>query len=92
MAIDNHDDTEMDIAVVEEKRILDKSHEDDYTGAFDELIFNSESAIYSIISICTALIILLASGIGIIHFWNDTEIGIIGGPPSALLVWENEYR
>ena len=34
----------------------------------------------------------MASGIGIIHFWNDTEIGIIGGPPSALLVWENEYR
>ena len=54
MAIDNHDviDTEMDIAVVEEKRSLHKSHEDDYTEVFDELIFNSESALYSIISIC----------------------------------------
>ena len=94
MSIDNHEviDSEMDISIVEEKHILDDLQKDDSTGILDDLIFNSESALYSIISICIALIVLLATGIGIIHFWNDTEIGIIGGPPSALLVWENEYR
>ena len=94
MDIDKTDiiDSETDISIVEENQKLEKGDTNDSVRTIEEIIFNSDSAIYSIISICISLIILLAAGIGIIHYWNDSEIGIIGGPPSALLVWENEYR
>jgi len=52
----------------------------------------TEDAIGAVIAISSALIILLASAIGLLFLWSDGGGITIGGPPAALLAWEDDYR
>ncbi|MDP7002582.1 MAG: S8 family serine peptidase [Candidatus Thalassarchaeaceae archaeon] len=51
-----------------------------------------DDAIVPIAVISIALILLLASALGFLYYWNDGEVMAIGGPPAALLAWEDDYR
>lgn len=51
-----------------------------------------DDAIGTVVVVGVALILLLASAIGILYLWAGHDGVTIGGPPAALLAWENEYR
>ncbi len=51
-----------------------------------------DDAIGTVVVVSVALVLLLASAIGILFLWAGHDGVTIGGPPAALLAWENEYR
>jgi len=52
----------------------------------------SSDALGVVIGISAGLIVLLSVAIVMLWVWSGIEGVNIGGPPSALLTWEEEYR
>jgi len=59
---------------------------------FSDNFSNPEDAFRLVLAICSTLILLLASGVGLLYLWNGGEGISIGGPPASLLAWEDSYR
>jgi len=53
---------------------------------------SERDAAVTVISIVSALLIFLASSIAILHLWSEGSGIVIGGPSSALVSWQNEYK
>ncbi|MBM47769.1 MAG: S8 family serine peptidase [Candidatus Thalassarchaeaceae archaeon] len=51
-----------------------------------------DDALGTVIVVSVALVLLLASAIGILYLWTESDGTVLGGPPAALLAWEDEYR
>ena len=46
----------------------------------------------TLVVICSTLLLLLASSIASLYIWKGEEGLNLGGPPSALLSWDLEYK
>ncbi|MDP6662020.1 MAG: S8 family serine peptidase [Candidatus Thalassarchaeaceae archaeon] len=51
-----------------------------------------DGALGTVIVVSVALVLLLASALGILYLWAESDGVLLGGPPAALLAWEDEYR
>ena len=52
----------------------------------------TEDAFGTVVTICVALLVVMASSIALVFFWKGEDGFIISGPSSALVSWEWEYR
>jgi len=51
-----------------------------------------DDALGTVLVVSVALVLLLASALGILYLWTESDGTVLGGPPAALLAWEDEYR
>ena len=59
---------------------------------WDQTHSQMDDAIGTVVVVSVALVLLLASAVGILYLWAGHDGVTIGGPPAALLAWEDEYR
>lgn len=59
-------------------------------GSGDDVAGNGALGI--VIGVSAAIVVLLSVAVVMLWVWAEMEDVNIGGPPSALLTWENEYR
>ena len=52
----------------------------------------ANDALGIVIGVSAAIIVLLSIAVVMLWVWAEIEDVNIGGPPSALLTWEDEYR
>jgi len=52
----------------------------------------SKDALGTLVVICSALILFLASSVGLLFLWNDSGSLTPGGPATSLLSWDWQYK
>jgi serine protease AprX len=52
----------------------------------------SKDAMGTLVVVCSALFLLLASSVGVLYLWNDGGDLIPGGPAPSLLSWDWQYK
>ena len=83
------DDDVSDVADAFEAEHADGVPVQDYDNEEERGI---DDALGIVIGVSAAIIVLLSVAVVMLWVWAEIEDVNIGGPPSALLTWEDEYR
>ena len=61
------------------------------SGTGEPLILPND-AFGTLVAICSALLLLLASSVAVLYLWKGEEGLTLGGPSPALVSWDWEYK
>ena len=64
----------------------------EYQGGSTEPLVLSKDAFGTLVAICSALLLLLASSLAVLYIWKGEEGLTLGGPSPALVSWDWEYK
>lgn len=64
----------------------------EYQGGSTEPLVLSKDAFGTLVAICSALLLLLASSVAVLYIWKGEEGLTLGGPSPALVSWDWEYK